>query len=329
MKKILITGASGFVGSFLVEEALRRDLEVWAGVRKTSSHVWLTDPRIQFFNLDFEDEKGLTNLLAHHRFDYVIHSAGVVAAPRKLDYFRVNAEYTQNLVRALQRSHLPKKFTFISSLAACGPARSDDLTDFLKDTDPPKPLTTYGQSKLVAETTLRNEPDFPWLIFRPTAVYGPRERELFTFIKMVNAHIEAKMGFQKQHLTFIYVKDLARVLLDGTLSSQVQNTYFVADGDYYTPREFGALVRQALDTWAIRLTVPAFLAKMAAVGVELVAKMGGRYPVFNREKVAELTAQNWKCDIDPLVEDFNFHPEYDLEEGLKETIAWYRENKWL
>lgn len=329
MKKILITGASGFVGSFLVEEALKRNLEVYAGIRKTSSRAYLQNPKIKFFEVDFPNVTAMTERLKEGQFDYIIHNAGIVAAGKKEDYFRVNTEYTKLFVEAIQNAKIPEKFLYMSSIAAYGPASSSDKTDFLKNEDTPSPITTYGRSKLQSETYLKSLPAFPYIIVRPTVVYGPREKDLFTFFQMVNRHFQPKIGFPTQHLTFIFVKDLARVILDATLSKQSKKCYFIADGNYHTAQDLGRFTRQALGKKALKLTVPTPLAKIVARISESFGAMGGRYPTFNMEKVAELTAQNWKCDIEPLRQDYSFQPEYDLENGLKETIRWYKENDWL
>ncbi len=329
MKKILVTGASGFVGGFLIEECLKRNLEVYAGIRKTSKRTYLQDSRIKFFEVDFPDVEGMSKRLAKAQFDYIIHNAGVVAAPKKETYFQVNTEYTKRFVEAIEASKIPEKFTYISSIAASGPASAVDKSDFLKVEQAPAPITTYGRSKLQSELFLKEESNLPWLIFRPTVVYGPREQDLFTFFKLLNRHFEPGIGFQKQDLTFVFIKDLARLLVNATLSTESQKTYFVSDGDYYGTKDLGRLAKQFLNKKTFKLTVPTPLAKIVAAVSEIVAKTGGRYPTFNLEKVAELTAQNWKCDIEPLKRDFNFRAEYNLEQGLKETIGWYKENGWL
>ena len=123
MQKILITGASGFVGGFLVEDALNRGLEVYAAVRKSSNLQYLQDERINFVLIDFENKDSLKSIFLEHEFKYIIHNAGLTKTPIKEQYFIVNATYLENMVEALIESNkIPSKFTFISSLAAYGPA---------------------------------------------------------------------------------------------------------------------------------------------------------------------------------------------------------------
>src|ERR1043166_243758 len=119
MKKVLITGGSGFVGSFIVEESLRRGYETYVCVRKNSPRVYLEDPRITLLSLD---EGGIASIVnACTKFDYVVHCAGVTKAKRKEAYFRNNVEFTRALCEALKRSgKLPEKLMLVSSLAASG-----------------------------------------------------------------------------------------------------------------------------------------------------------------------------------------------------------------
>lgn len=329
-KKILITGASGFVGSHLVEEALHRGLDVYAGVRRTSSRQYLQDERIRFFEMNFADVGGMTKQLGEEQFDYIVHNAGVVSAPKLEDYYRVNCDFVKNFTTALQDAGaVPKKFTFISSLAATGPASNEDLTDFLTLEREPQPINAYGKSKLAAEQHLDSLPDFPYLNLRLTAVYGPREREILTFFKVLNQGIEGYIGSKHQHLTFVYVKDLAKLVVDATLSQHERATYFVSDGDHHPATNLGKYGKQILRKKALKVHVPLGLVRGIAWALENLGKLTGSYPPLNLEKVHILSSLNWKCDIAPIRKDFNFQPKYDLEKGLAETLEWYRKEGWL
>ena len=116
--KILITGASGFIGSFIVEEALRRGFETWAAVRKSSSRTFLQDERIHFIELNLSSKTQLVEQLRDQQFDYVVHAAGVTKCLNKADFHRINTEGTKNLVEALLEVKMPlKRFVFVSSLS--------------------------------------------------------------------------------------------------------------------------------------------------------------------------------------------------------------------
>jgi len=330
MQKILITGASGFVGSFLVEEALKLGLEVYAGVRKTSSRKYLQDDRIQFLELDFNKLDQVNNQLKSVKFDYVIHNAGVVKVDKKEDFFKYNTKLTTDFATALMKLQPAlKKFTYISSAAAYGPA--DNLAKgFVKESDTPTPIDTYGESKLAAEKWLKSKSSFPYLIFRPTGVYGPRETEIFTFFKAFNQGLEGHIGRTPQKMAFIYVKDLVKVVLAGTLSEKKQESYFVSDGNAYPTQDLGKYAAKYLEKKPfLKINIPiGVVAVIASIG-EGIGRLTGKMPVLNKEKVKILKSKNWQVDIAPLQNDFNFAPAYDLESGLLETIQWYKENKWL
>ena len=329
MEKILITGASGFVGSFLVEEALERGLKVYAGIRKTSSRAYLTDSRINFFVMDFSDETALQQQLRDTSFDYVIHCAGVTKADNKEGFFKYNYELTKTFVQTLQavQPNL-KKFIYISSLASYGPA-DNHPGEVVLESNTPHPIDTYGESKLATEQWLQALPNFPYIIFRPTAIYGPREQEIFIFFKTFKKGIEGHIGRTPQKATFIYVKDLVRLILDASLSPIVQKAYFVSDGQHYPTQDLGKIARKVLGKNPISIKIPIAIVQVIAGVNEAFGRLTGKMPPLNLEKVKILKSKNWQCDIQPLKNDLNFAPVYDLEKGLTEALNWYLENKWL
>ncbi len=150
--KILITGASGFIGSFIVEEALRRGFETWAAMRRTSSHQFLSDERTHFIELNLSDQQQLQQQLSGHQFDYVVHAAGVTKCLDPQDFYRINTEGTKNLVGALLALKMPlRRFVYISSLSIFGAIREQQPYQEICETDTPQPNTAYGESKLAAE----------------------------------------------------------------------------------------------------------------------------------------------------------------------------------
>ncbi len=328
MKKILITGASGFIGSFLVEEALSRGYEVYAGVRKSSSKEYLQNPAIHFIELDFSSKKNIKKEL--QSFDYIIHAAGLTKSCRETDFELVNYQYTVNLIEALQETNqVPDKFIFISSLAVYGPGNPNKPVP-IKVNDPKKPITLYGHSKLKTEKYIQSLTSFSYLIFRPTGVYGPREKDFYVMYKTVKSGIETYIDTKQQYLTFVYVKDLTKVFFDALASDIKQKTYFVTDLNNYTAQDLNNYVKQALKVKTITIIFPRLLIKgLAYLSEKFSCLFTGKAATLNTEKYKEIIQKNWLCDSTELVNDFDYRPKYDLESGLEESIQWYKKNKLL
>lgn len=334
-KRILITGASGFIGSFLVEKALEKGYETWAGIRKSSSREYLQDKRIQFIDLPFQDKGKLTEDLCrfvseHGKFDYIIHNAGITKCLNPNDFDRVNFQYTADFIDALKDADaVPGKFLLMSSLSVCG---LGDETNYvpLRITDTPNPNTAYGKSKLKAEKYLQSTGDFPYIILRPTGVYGPREKDYFLMVKTVKSGLDVGAGFRPQHLTFIYVKDLVDAAFLGLESNVRNGVYFVADGDVYTDKEYTRLVKESIGkNHVLSLKVPLWLLRAVSVIAENISRLTKKPSTLNRDKYKIMKQRNWECDITPLFNDLRFSPKYNLKKGLEESIKWYKENGWL
>ncbi len=328
-KNILITGANGFIGSFLVEEATRRGFRVFAAVRKNSSQGFLAKSGANIVEVDYHSAANLAEVLRHHNINYIIHNAGLTKSPSPEELIRVNKELLVNLTEAVRSSGIQlKKLVFVSSLAAYGPA--DKQPDgIVKDSSQPNPVTHYGVSKLAAETYLRAQTDIPYVIIRPTAVYGPREKDMLNVFQLVNKRLNLQPGILGQKLTFIYVKDLVRLIMLAVESSVSHKAYFATDGHVYTGDAFPGFVSEYLRKKAIKVRIPLLLVKGLAFLTEKVSGMWDSYPIFNVNKVNELKAKSWNCDVSNLEKDLGFKAEYDLTKGIPETIEWYREHKWL
>lgn len=335
-RKILITGASGFIGGFLVREALDRGYEVWAGIRAGSSRARLRDERIRFIDLAYSNELRLRKQLEEFRqeygpWDFVIHNAGITKTIDKTEFSRVNAGYTHALIEALHAADCqPQKFLLMSSLSSYGRGDEKGFTPIRLE-DKQRPDTAYGQSKLEAENFLRAQDYFPYIILRPTGVYGPGDPDYFMEIKSIRSGFDFTVGLTPQRITFIYVKDLARVAFLALEKEEVKNkAYFVADGDVYTDHSFARIIQEILSKKRVfRARIPSALVYVACLASETIGKLSRKSMTLNTDKYKILKQRNWICDVAPLQEDLNFIAEYPLREGLEEAIIWYIDEGWL
>lgn len=335
MESVLITGASGFIGSFIVEEALKRRFGVWAGLRSSSSREYLKNRKIHFLELDFAHPNELRAQLSGHKgtynkFDYIIHCAGMTKCVDKNDFDRVNYLQTKYFVDTLRELNMiPKQFIFISTLSVYGPVREKTYTP-ITENDEPAPNTAYGLSKLKAEIYLQSIPGFPYVIYRPTGVYGPREKDYFLMAKSIQQHTDFSVGFRRQDLTFVYVKDIVQAVFLGIEKKVCRRSYFLADGKVYQSRIFSDLIRKELgNPFVIRMRCPLIVLKVVSLCAEFWAKRRSTTSTLNSDKYRIMKQRNWQCDITPAIEELGYHPEYDLERGVRETIAWYKDKGWL
>ena len=329
--KILITGASGFIGSFIVEEALRQGLETWAAVRGSSSKAYLQDERIHLIELNLSSEEQLTEQLRPHQFDYVVHAAGVTKCADKRDFYRINTEGTQHLVRALRRLQMPlKRFVYVSSLSVFGAIREQQPYEEIRETDTPQPNTEYGRSKLEAEQWLDTLEGFPYVVLRPTGVYGPREKDYFLMAQSIKQHTDFAVGYRQQDITFVYVTDVVQAVFLAMEKGKTGRKYFLSDGEVYQSTTFSDYIHEELGRpWWIRITAPVWMLRVVTFVGEYIGRMTGKVTALNNDKYNILRQRNWRCDIQPAVNELGYQPQVKLREGVRRSIKWYKENGWL
>ena len=332
--KILITGASGFIGSFLVEEALRQGMDTWAAVRKSSSREYLQDKRINLIELNLSSREELTRQLSGHDFDYVVHAAGVTKCTDKNDFRRINTEGTKNLVEALLALGTPlKRFVYISSLSIMGAIREQQPYTEISEDDTPRPNTAYGQSKLEAEQWMDQrlkDTAWPYVILRPTGVYGPREHDYFLMAKSIKQHVDFAVGFKQQDITFVYVDDVVQAVFLALQKGTTGRRYFLSDGQVYRSTTFSDLIHEELGRpWWLRITAPVWVLRIVTFCGEYVGRLTGKPTALNNDKYNIMCQRNWRCDIQPAVNELGYQPHVQLAEGVRRSIKWYKEHGWL
>lgn len=328
MKKVLIVGAGGFIGGFIAAESLRRGYETWCGVRESTSRRYLNDPALKFITLDYDDPDKLAKQLEGHSWDYVVYNLGATKCVNFTDFNRINCNYLRDFTETyLDVVGKPEKFVYMSSLSALGPGDETGYTP-LDSRMIPQPNTRYGVSKIKAETFLQTLQNFPWIILRPTGVYGPHEQDYLMMIKCIDAHFDFGVGFRPQMLTFIYVEDLARAIFDAIEHSEPQRKYIISEPKAYTQAEFRRIVSKALGRWfVIPVRLPLWMLSIACKVSEKWGAAKMEATTLNSDKYKIMAQRNWNCDVTDAVDGFGFAPQIDLAEGIRRTVEAYRKEK--
>ncbi len=334
MKSVLIVGAGGFIGGFIAEQALERGYDTWVAVRESTSRRFLADERLHFIVLDYDDPDTIglrlkQNAPASGRWDYIIYNLGATKCANFADFNRINYGYLRDFVDALEDENLvPSKFLFMSSLSALGPADEKDYKP-IDATTVPHPNTRYGLSKIKAETFLETRPSIPWIIFRPTGVYGPHERDYLMMVKCIDGHFDFGVGYRRQLLTFIYVEDLVNAMFDALAADNtVHHKYIISEPRAYTQKEFRAIVARALGRrFVVPLKLPMWVVYAASTVAEKWGALTLKPSTLNRDKFKIMRQRNWNCSVDEAVADFGFHADYPLERGIAETVKAYLAEK--
>jgi nucleoside-diphosphate-sugar epimerase len=258
----------------------------------------------------------------------VIHLAAVTRARSEKEYFQVNTDGTRNLVNTLRMMDpRPRRLVYVSSLAAAGPSVDGVPVDVY---DVPRPITSYGRSKLAGEAeclTIANEMEV--LILRPPAVYGPGDRDLFRCFQMATRGILPVPTGPTRWLQFIHVHDLINALLCAITAEQASGVYHVAEPQPYAWGQITDWLAKAVGRQVRAVRVPQWSIRAAAAVSEFGAAMIGRATIFNREKAEELLAPGWLCETEAVKRDLGFEVRIPLPQGLVGTASWYREHGWL
>jgi nucleoside-diphosphate-sugar epimerase len=310
-------------------EGLNRGMDVTVAVRATTSRRYLTDERLHFLVLDYDNSQQLTQAINEApQWDYIIYNLGATKAINYLDFKRINYEYLRRFTTALtETNHVPTRLLMMSSLSALGPGDEQGYKP-LSHTTQPRPNTRYGQSKIMAEQHLEHFAGIPYIIFRPTGVYGPHEKDYLMMIQSIDNHFDFGVGYRKQMLTFIYVDDLVNAMFDAFEANVENKKYIIAENRAYTQKEFRDIVSHELNKHCvIPVKLPLWATWVASVVAEKVAKWQGKTSTLNGDKFKIMRQRNWNADISQAVADFGFNPQIDLREGIHRTVQAYLATK--
>jgi len=325
--KALVTGGTGFIGSHLVEHLVSKKYSVRCLVRRTSDLTWLKGLNVEYVYGDLFDDDALRE--AVKGIDYVYHSAGITNAKKKEDYYRGNATGTKNILNAVVTHDAGlRRFIHVSSQTAVGPSPSKAP---ISEDAPPHPITTYGRSKRKAEEEcLAVINRIPLTIVRPPVVYGPRDKDVFEFFHTMSNGLQPIVGFNEKFVSMIHVRDLVRgFVMAGESNASVGQTYFISSKDVYGWKEIGDETRRVLARRVVRVRLPEAAVFVVAAFAEFVSLFSEKPALVNFEKARDMVQNYWTCDASKARSDFGFEQQILLSEGIRNTIDWYMQHKWL
>lgn len=325
--KIVLTGATGFLGGHLVDRLLKEDLEVHCIVRKTSNLRWLQDTRIKIHTCGLTDVDALSEVLKN--VDYIFHLAGTVAALSYEDYLYGNVTVTKNLLEAaLQNKGNLKNIVVTSSLAVGGPCTKDTAID---ESGPFNAVSLYGKAKVEQEKLCQQYQDrLPITIARPSIISGEREAELYEFIKTVKQGFVPLVGSRDKYVGIVNVKDLVEAFYQMAISDKTPGeAYYLSSEEIITWKALAELCAVKLGKKPIYLRLPHPVIKIAGKASGFFGKLSGKAPTFDYEKAKEGVQEAWICKVDKAKEDFGFAQTVSIKDGVEEAIDWYKANGWL
>ena len=327
IKLVLVTGANGFVGSHLTEALLARGYRVRCMVRRTSDLTHIRDLPVEWAFADALDRESLPP--ACEGVDAVCHCAALTRALDEGSFLAVNAEGTEALAQAcLDATPDLRRFLLVSSQTAVGPSLGPG--DYIDESRPPQPITWYANSKLAAEQALLSlDGRLPLTIVRPSAVFGPRDRDFFAYFDLVKHGLNLQLGRQERVYSLIYVRDLAELILLALESKAAEGQTYFASSYAYSYTELSEAIVRVMGKRPLRITLPEAVLTPIALWSKFQGRLTGKPTLLNDQRVVDMWQHYWLCSGEKARQELGFVPKYDLETAVRETADWYRENGWL
>ena len=339
MSRILVTGASGFVGGHLVAWLVKRGDQVRCLVRPTSRTKHLESLDVELVHGDMAKGADWQSVL--DGVEVVYHVAGKTCALRARELNQVNAAGTYELARACARRTSPPTLLLMSSLAAAGPSRWQQPR---VESERPRPISNYGRSKRAGERAAQAWADeVPLTIVRPGIVFGPYNREMLPIFRSVlRFRVHAVPGFQASRVSLIHIDDLVEITiraaqLGARISRQNEEDEFSGTGIYFacapeqpTYAELGRIIGRALGRRNVLLVhLPGPIPWLAAAGNQLAAILRGLPDTFNLDKMREATAGSWTGSPETVRRELDFSPPLPIGDRMSQTVRWYLDSGWL
>ena len=323
--KVLVTGATGFVGSHLVEALAARGDTVLAMARRPDQHDALKKAGATPMPGSLENERSLVTALKD--VDVVYHVAGATSARDEAAFFAINEGGTRRVLESIRQAAPGlRRVVYVSTQAALGPSPRDVA---LSESAECRPLTPYGRSKLAGELAVRGS-DLPWSVIRPPAVYGPRDKEFLKLFRIAKRGIAPVFGAGTQQLSLVHVRDLVEaIVLAGTHDAALRQIFHAAHPETVLSRDVARAAGAALGGSPVLLPIPGAVAAAAAAVIGRVVSLAGQSTILSSERVAEFLAPSWLLDVAKADRLLGWRAKTPMVDGIRETGAWYREQKWV
>jgi dihydroflavonol-4-reductase len=323
----LVTGATGFIGGNLVDALLDRGYSVTCLVRKSSNTGTLRNFPVRFVEGSLSEPAALRD--AVEGTDAVFHLAGLTKAKSREQFFQINHEGTLSLLEALAESGNSRvRFIHASSLAAAGPSDRDRPRT---EAAPPSPVSWYGESKLAAEReVLKYTNAFPVTILRPSAVYGPGDRDIYMVFRMIQRGCLIMPAGTHRTFSLVHVHDLVGALIRAAESSLPSGEiYNISRPEVYEWEDVGRAIAEELGKRYRSVSFPQWLALSAGMAGNFYSRVTGKLVALNVQKVREILQPAWTCDTTKAQTLMGFNPTIGLKAGIRSTVRWYRQQGWL
>jgi nucleoside-diphosphate-sugar epimerase len=323
LKSVLVTGGTGFIGSHLVDALLSKHYKIYCIVRNFNKLKWLEDKPVEFIKSDLSSSN-----ITLPEVDYIYHLAGLTKARKKKEFYSVNYLGTKNLIDAVRKSKkLPKGFFLLSTLAVNGNLNSSKIIN----EDPASPESHYAKSKWLAEQEILKYKDIlNTVIIRPTIVYGPRDKDLYSYFKLIKKKNVAPIFNKDAIFSFLYIADLINMLLllleRDAPSGQI---FLMSDGKGYKWSDIIENISSILGIEVRTIIIPTFLLYIAAIFYSIINYVKRDPFILTIDKLKEVFKKGWFCDIKDIRKILRYDPEYDLRKGFQLTFEWYKTNRWL
>ena len=326
--RILLTGANGFVGSHILDLLLEEPLRVTVLLRRSAQTRWIDRhlSKVEIRQGSVTDPASLAPAL--DGVTHVIHCAGRTKALHVREYYETNEGGTRHLIAAVNRAGgAIQRLVLMSSLAASHPGVPADPA---REDDPPAPVSDYGKSKLAGEQVVRQDCQAPFVILRPSAVYGPRDSDFLQLFKAVRAGVLPRFGGGQQPLSLVFVNDLAAATVAALAHPAASGrTFNVASPEVVTAAGLSQVMADTLGTRVWPLPLPAWGLWPICVMQEVWSGLRGQPGILSRQKYREARAAGWVCDVRRLGDELGFECRTGVREGIACTLGWYRQNGWL